>query len=212
MRLASGLHALRLLGAIGSRRAFPCRTAGGAVVFRVSYSVVEHAVPSVEPPRRDIVPRCLVPGSMRAMRLGRLPPCALGRARSLPPSRGLRRACEYPASTASSILPVAVCFAGGVLGPPILFSMPLRAIVVSYGCPPLPLSGSSPFVCLASARILRCACASTPRRRLSGCPFLPVDRWLAGLFSLSTSLYREIAGESVSPSLGLLPGRAYTLR
>ena len=73
MRLASGPYTLRLLGVIGSRRAFPCRTIVGVVAFRVSYSVGRRVALSILPPRRGRVVRFLVLVLMRAMRLGRLP-------------------------------------------------------------------------------------------------------------------------------------------
>ena len=73
MRLASGPYTLRLLGVIGSRRAFPCRTIIGAITFRVSYSIGRRIVLSILPPRRGRVVRFLVLILIRAIRLGRLP-------------------------------------------------------------------------------------------------------------------------------------------
>jgi hypothetical protein len=119
MRLASGPRALHSLVAIGSRRAFPCRSVVGVVSFRASYSVGRRAVPSVWPPHRGRVPRRLVPILRRATRLGRLPPYALGEVQLLPLSRGLRRACGCPAPRVLSIRLVVVCLAGGVVGLPI---------------------------------------------------------------------------------------------
>ena len=76
MRLASAPRALRLLDAIGFRRAFPCHSVVGVTSFRAFYNVGRRAAPSVRPLRRGRVPRCLVPRLTRATRLGRLPPYA----------------------------------------------------------------------------------------------------------------------------------------
>jgi len=51
MRPATGPHALRLLGATGSHRAFPCHIVVGVVVFRTFYNATRRAVPSARPRR-----------------------------------------------------------------------------------------------------------------------------------------------------------------
>ena len=60
MRLASGPRALRLLVAIGSHRASPCRIVVVVFAFRAFYSVVRRVVLSIWPLRRGIVLRSLV--------------------------------------------------------------------------------------------------------------------------------------------------------